>query len=107
MSKYLFVYRGPATPMTEFTPEESAAQMEAWGKWMSEAGSSLADPGAPFAARTAVTDDSSAATPGDLSGYSIVQADNLDAAVALTKGHPFLSEGKGRFIIEIFELAPM
>jgi hypothetical protein len=107
LSKYLFLYRGPATPMAEFTPEQSAGQMEAWGKWMSEAGSSLTDPGAPFAARTVVTDDGSTGTAGDLNGYTIVQADNLDAAVALTKGHPFLSEGKGRFSIEIFELAPM
>ena len=27
--------------------------------------------------------------------------------VILTDGHPFLSEGKGRFTVEIFELVPM
>lgn len=30
MSKYLFLYRGPATPMDQFTPEQSAEQLQAW-----------------------------------------------------------------------------
>lgn len=107
MSKYLFLYRGPATPMAEFTPEQSAKQMAAWGKWMGAVGTSLADPGAPFADRTSVSDDGSTPAPGDLNGYSIVEADSLAGAAALTSDHPFLSEGKGRFTVEIFELAPM
>jgi hypothetical protein len=44
---------------------------------------------------------------GDLNGYTIVEADNLDAARALLDRHPFLSEGKGRFAVEVFELVPM
>jgi hypothetical protein len=107
MSKFLYLYRGPATPMEDATPEESAEQMRAWGEWMGRAGSALADGGAPFGARTAVGDDGSKPEPSDQNGYTIVEADSLDAARALTDGHPFLSEGKGRFSIEIFELAPM
>ena len=34
MSKFLFLYRGPATPMEDYTPEQSAEQMQAWGAWM-------------------------------------------------------------------------
>jgi hypothetical protein len=45
--------------------------------------------------------------PCDQNGYSILEADSLDDARALVDGHPFLSEGKGRFSIEIFQLAPM
>jgi hypothetical protein len=93
--------------MEDFTPEQAAEQMEAWGKWMAGAGSSLADPGAPLAGGTAVRDDGTTGSPGDLNGYSIVQADSLSDAVALTKGHPFLAEGKGRFSIEVLELQPM
>jgi hypothetical protein len=54
-----------------------------------------------------VADDGTTREPGDLNGYSIVQADTLAAAKALTEKHPFLAEGKGRFTIEVFELAPM
>ena len=38
MSKYLLLYRGPATPMEDFTPEQGAEQMKAWGEWMGRVG---------------------------------------------------------------------
>ena len=107
MSKYLLLYHGPATPMDDFTPEQSAEQMRAWGEWMGKAGPALVDGGAPFGQRTAVSDDGTSPAPSDQNGYTIVEAGSLDGARALTDGHPFLSEGKGRFTIEIFELVPM
>ena len=45
--------------------------------------------------------------PSEQNGYTIVEADSIDAARRLVDGHPFLSEGKGRFSVEIFELVPM
>lgn len=107
MAKFLYLYRGPATPMDQFTEEQSAAQMAAWGAWMGRVGSALADGGAPFGSRTAVSDDGSESAPGDLNGYTIVEAADLAAAKALTDGHPFLSDGSGKFSVEIFELIPM
>jgi hypothetical protein len=107
MTKFLYLYRGPATPMDTFTPEQSAEQAKAWTDWMSRAGSALVDGGAPFGARAAVADDGSNPSPSDQNGYSIVTADSLDDARKLVESHPFLAEGKGRFSIEIFELAPM
>ena len=56
MSKFLYLYRGPATPMEDFTPEQGAEQARAWGEWMAKVGPSLADGGAPFGARAAVSD---------------------------------------------------
>lgn len=107
MAKFLFLYRGPATPMEDFTPEQGAAQLAAWSEWMGRVGAALLDPGQPTGARTAVVDDGSTGEPSDQNGYSIVEADNLDAARAHADKHPFLAEGKGRFSIEIFELLPM
>jgi hypothetical protein len=107
VGKYLLLYRGPATPMEEFTPEQSAEQMKAWEDWMGRVGSSLVDGGAPFGQRTAVSDDGTSPAPSDQNGYTIVEAGSIDGARALTDGHPFLSEGKGRFTVEIFELVPM
>ena len=107
MSKFLYLYRGPATAMDDFTPEQGAEQARAWGEWMGKVGPALADGGAPFGARAAVSDDGTSPEPSDQNGYTIVEADDLAAARALTAGHPFLAEGKGRFSIEIFELAPM
>jgi len=107
MSKFLYLYRGPATAMDDFTPEQGAEQARAWGEWMGKVGPALAEGGAPFGARAAVSDDGTSPEPSDQNGYTIVEAADLVAARALTAGHPFLSEGKGRFSIEIFELAPM
>ncbi len=107
MSKFIYLYRGPATPMQDLTPEQSAAQGEAWGEWISKLGPALADVGAPFGQRMAVADDGSTRETGDLNGYSVVEAESLDAARSLADNHPFLTEGKGRFQIEVFELIPM
>jgi hypothetical protein len=107
MSKYLYLYRGPATPLDEFTPEQGAEQAAAWGEWMSRVGSALADVGSPFGERVAVADDGTTPATSDQNGYSIIEADSLDAAKTFADKHPFLSEGKGRFAIEIFELVPM
>jgi hypothetical protein len=107
VSKFLFLYKGPATPMEDFTPDQNAEQMAAWGAWLGKVGSSLVDAGAPFGARAAVSDNGTSPAPSDQNGYSIIEADSLEAAKAFTDGHPFLSEGKGRFTVEIFELVPM
>jgi hypothetical protein len=104
MSKFIFIYHGPANPMDQFTEEQSAREMAEWGAWMGKVGTALVDGGAPFGARAAVYDDCSTASTSDLHGYSIVEAENLEAAKALGQGHPFLSEGEGRFSLEVFEL---
>ena len=107
MSKFIYIYQGPATPMDQFTPEQSEKETAAWGAWMGRIGSALVDGGAPFARGAAVVDDGSTAAAADLTGYSIVEAADLDQAKALADGHPFLSEGKGRFSLQIFELGQM
>jgi len=107
MAKYLYLYRGPATPMQDFTPEQSAEQMRLWGEWMGRVGPALVDGGSPFGERSTLGDDGSTPPPSDQNGYTIVEADDLEGARKLADGHPFLSEGKGRFALEIFELVPM
>ncbi|MCX6499632.1 MAG: YciI family protein [Arthrobacter sp.] len=107
MSKFIYIYKGPATPMDQFTEAQSAEQMAAWGEWMGKVGPALIDGGAPFGARASIVDDGTGAEASELQGYTIVEAANLDAAKALTEGHPYLSEGNGQFSLEIFELVDM
>lgn len=107
MSKFIFIYNGPATPMDQFTEEQSAEQTAAWGAWMDKVGAAMVDGGAPFGERASLVDDGSEGSATELQGYTIVEAADLDAAKALAEGHPFLSEGNGRFALEIFELVPM
>ncbi len=107
MPKYMMIYRGEATDMSEMTPEQGAEIMAKWGAWMGRIGSALADVGAPFGPGSSVVDDGSSACAAAASGYSIVEADDMAAAQALTDGHPYLSEGKGDYAIDVYELMPV
>jgi hypothetical protein len=107
MAKFIYLYRGPATPMSDFTPEQGAERTAAFGAWMEKAGAALVDVGSPFGTSASVRDDGTEGTAGDLTGYTIVEAGNLAAAKALTDGLPFLSNRDGKFAVEIFELLPL
>ncbi|HUC95467.1 MAG TPA: YciI family protein [Candidatus Saccharimonadia bacterium] len=45
-------------------------------------------------------------TPDQLNGFTIIQAENMDEALKLVDGHPFLSDKTGNFSVEVFELLP-
>jgi hypothetical protein len=104
MAKFIYLYRG-STP--DLTPEQGSERMAAFGTWMEKLGAAVVDVGSPFGASASVRDDGTEAKPGELSGYTIVEADDLAAAKALTHGLPFLSNSDGKCAVEIFELLPM
>ncbi len=105
MAKFMYLYRGAATPMS--TPELGAERTAAFGVWMQTVGAALVEGGRPFGSSASVRDDGTEATPGDLIGYTIVEADDLAAAKALTDGLPRLSNSDGKCAVEVFELLPM
>ncbi len=107
MSKFMMIYKGEATDMADMTEEEGAAVMAKWGVWMEKVGPALIDVGTPFGPGSSIVDDGSTGPVIGLTGYSIVEADNLAHASALTDGHPYLSEGAGNYSIEVFELMPV
>ena len=92
MPKFIFAYHGGKMPETE---EARAAEMAAWGAWMGELGDALVDPGNPAGPSKTVTgngvEDNGGANP--LSGYSLVNAADIDAAVEMAKGCPILKSG--------------
>ncbi len=102
MSKFVLVYEGDATEMTE---AEIAASMAEWGRWFGDLGAAVIDAGNPFATSTKVTADGgrAAATTG-LSGYSIVEARDLEAAADLAKGCPVLVGGGSVDVYEALDL---
>jgi hypothetical protein len=104
MAKFIYLYRGPAP---DLTPEQATDRMAAFGAWMEKVGAALVDVGSPFGASTAIRDDGTEGSAGDLIGYTIIEADSLPAAKALTDGLPFLSGSSGDCTVEIFELLSM
>lgn len=107
MPSFMMIYKGEATDTSDMTEEQAADVMAKWGAWIEQVGESLVDVGSPFGSGASVVDDGSTAAATALSGYSIVSAPDLEEARALTKGHPYLSEGLGNYSIEVFELMPV
>jgi len=65
--------------------------MAKWAAWMEKTGPALTDLGTPFGPSTSLVDDGTSAATVSLTGYSIVEADSLEAAAGLAQGHPYLS----------------
>lgn len=104
MTKFIYLYRG-AIP--ELTPAQGKQREAAFAAWIEKLGPALVDVGSPFAASACVRDDGSEGTASELAGYSIIEADDLAAAKALTDGLPFLADHNGEHTVEIFELLPI
>jgi hypothetical protein len=107
MAKFMLIYRGKATDLTDMPQEEAAAVLGKWQAWMEKVGPALVDVGSPFGPGTAMVDDGGSGPALGLSGYSIIEAADLDHAADLAEGHPFLSEGLGNYAIDLFELMPV
>lgn len=74
---------------------------------MEKLGPAMVDMGQPMANGRSVVDDGTSAQPPLLTGYSIIEAANMDEALQLVDGHPFLSDHSGKFSVEVFELMPV
>ena len=104
MSKYLLAYHGGSMPETE---AEQAAVMEAWGQWFGSLGDAVVDGGAPVGAATTIAADGSTSSGGGanpVSGYTLLTASDLDAAVTLAKGCPVLASGGSIEVAETIEM---
>jgi hypothetical protein len=55
----------------------------------------MIDPGAPLGASKTVAPEgvTDARPAGQIGGYSVIKADDMDAAVGLVKNHPFVGRG--------------
>ena len=102
MKKYLFVVYGPVAE----SEADRAAGMAEMAGWYRSLGSALIDPGAPFTAAKTVSDNGQKDGPNgpNASGYNMVQADSLGAAVELAKGCPLLKHGRQITVYETFAM---
>jgi hypothetical protein len=89
------------------TPESDAereAVMKAWDGWFGQIGKAVVDGGNPTSGSNKVSADGSiSAGAGDVTGYSIIEADSLNAATDLAKGCPVLQGGASVSVYETFE----
>ena len=93
MAKYLFVYHGGKHPETD---EEVKRVLDAWGQWFGSMGAAVVDGGNPVGKSSTVNPDGSVADNGGsnpASGYSLVEAGDLDDALTKARGCPILEAG--------------
>lgn len=93
MGTYLFVYHGGSAPTTM---EEGQKAMDA----------DVVDGGNPAGASTAVNHDGSVVSNGGANpttGYSVVNARDLNDAIGKAKGCPILSTGGSVEVAKTFE----
>jgi hypothetical protein len=107
MTTYLALIYGDEQAWAASTPEQSAAVMAAHGAFAQGAGSALLGGNELAASSTAttlrangsgkptVTDGPFAETKEALGGYYLLQAPDLDAAIALASGIPELAQAGG------------
>ena len=100
MANYLLTFYGGGMPETK---EEQAAVMQAWTAWFGKLGDALVDGGNPTSQSRAISPDGSVmdATSAP-TGYSIIKADNLDAAIKAAQMCPVLAGGATVVVSETF-----
>jgi hypothetical protein len=104
MAKFVLAYHGGGMPETE---AEQAEVMAAWGTWFGGLGESVLDRGSPIVVAKTVASDGSTRDGGGanpLSGYSLVEADSLEAAVEIAKGCPVLATGGSIEVCQTVEM---
>lgn len=108
MTKFMVLYRAPTAAverMSEASPEEMQEGMKAWMAWGEKCGDALVDFGTPLGSGQNVTTAGASASETGLAGYSVLQAEGMDAALALLEDHPHLGWAEG-CSIEVYESLP-
>ena len=93
MKRFIVIYHATgkaAEKMANVTPEEAKKGMEPWFAWKEKVGAGMVDMGTPLGNGMKVTKDGITPSDKGVVGYSILQANNMDEAVEMLKGHPHL-----------------
>ena len=94
MPQYVIVYLGGDQPSS---PEEGKQHFSKYMDWLSSLGDSAVSPANPLKNTSTINSDGTVTTGGttSMSGYTIIKADSMDAALSIAKACPFLDIIKG------------
>jgi hypothetical protein len=102
VAKFLFVYRNSSESYGTMSPEEMQQMLQKWNAWITEglrqgwmldAGDGLKKEGRVVNAKKVVSDGPFIEVKEVVGGFSIAQADSLEAAAELAKGCPIFLRG--------------
>jgi hypothetical protein len=103
MPQYVLVYLGGDQPSS---PEEGKQHFAKYMDWLSSLGDSAVSPANPLKNTRTVDSDGTVTAGGTttMTGYTIIEADSMEAALSIAKACPFLDIGGS---LEVSELSDM
>jgi hypothetical protein len=106
MANYVLIYSGGGG-MGE-SEEVRAAIMAKWNAWYERLGAAIVDGGNPFGPSRHVGADDVGEGPASsppATGYTVISADSLDAAVAQVQDHLHIKQGGEVTVYETFQVS--
>ena len=93
MPKFIVAYLGQPKPASPPSPEDQQKHMEAWKAWMAGLGDAVVSMPAPLMASKIVKADgvSDNTDPNAMTGFMVIEATDMDAALEMAKGDPYLA----------------
>lgn len=103
MSRFVIVYLGGNHPST---PEEGKQHFSKYMEWLAELGGAAISPANPIKNTNTVEADGSVSSGGitEMSGYTIVEAESMEAALEMAQACPFLEIGGTLEVSELMEM---
>ncbi|MDJ0906692.1 MAG: YciI family protein [Woeseiaceae bacterium] len=101
MPRYVLAYHGGDKPKS---PEEGAKNMAEWQAWLGSLGEAVINPGTPLSGTRTVSSDGVEPSSSTMSGFTVVEADSIDAAVEMAQSSPFLKTNGTIDVSEVMEL---
>jgi hypothetical protein len=103
MAQYVFVYLGGNHPSD---PDEANKHFAQYMEWLTSLGDAVISPTIPLKDTHTVSPDGTIREGGSsaMSGFSIIKADSLDAALAIAQACPFLEIGGSLEVSELMQI---
>jgi hypothetical protein len=93
LDAFMVLYRSDVSArdqMAGASAEQAQAGMDAWMAWAAKAGEAIVDLGSPLAEAAYLGAGSAGGSSGNVTGFSILQAESADAVKSVLDGHPHL-----------------
>jgi len=103
MTQFVLVYLGGNQPSS---PEEANKHFSKYMEWLASLGDSVVIPTIPLKYTTTVSPDGTIREGGSsaMSGFTIIKAESMDAALSIAQACPFLEIGGSLEVSEMMEV---
>lgn len=103
MKQFVLVYLGGNQPASQ---EEASQHFEKYMQWLSSLGDSVVIPTIPLKDTLTISPDGKVQEGGSsaMSGFTIIKAESIDAALQIAQACPFLEIGGSLEVSEMMEM---